>query len=167
MPSLGRPATPLGNVNAWRYGISLAGHSARLASSWLAPMTWPNSWRNPYNPLKSVDKICTDDKRGRWNLLLFIPANHVAYNRKGYPNFVSVLRWVITNACNASLIPACQHACNVGSIEESIPGAQFNRNLRNLGFGLKNHLSFGLRFPAIRKCSKIHSSDMCANQNGI
>ena len=27
-------------------------------------------------------------------------------------------------------------------------------------FGLKNHLSFGLRFPTLQKCSKMGSSDM-------
>ena len=45
------------------------------------------------------------------------------------------------------------------------PGAQFNRKLFGLSFGLKNHLSFGLRFPTIRKCSKMGSLDMSQSQN--
>ena len=46
-------------------------------------------------------------------------------------------------------------------------GAQFNRQNFGLSFGLKNHLSFGLRFPTLRKCSKMGSLDMSRNQNGI
>ena len=48
-----------------------------------------------------------------------------------------------------------------------VPGAQFNRNNFGLSFGLKNHLSFGLRFPTLRKNSKMGSLDMSQNQNGI
>ena len=46
-------------------------------------------------------------------------------------------------------------------------GTQFNRNIFGLSFGLKNHLSFGLRFSNMRKCSKMGSSDTSQNQNGI
>ena len=31
-------------------------------------------------------------------------------------------------------------------------GAQFNGNIFGMSFGLKNHFSFGLRFPTLRKC---------------
>ena len=34
-------------------------------------------------------------------------------------------------------------------------------------FSLKNHLSFGLRFIALRKCSKLGSLDMSQNQSAI
>ena len=46
-------------------------------------------------------------------------------------------------------------------------GAQFNRNIFGLSFGLKNQLSFGLRFSTLRKCSNMCSLDMSQNQNGI
>ena len=36
-----------------------------------------------------------------------------------------------------------------------------------LSFGLKNNLSFGLRFPTLRNCSKMGSLDMSQNPNGI
>ena len=36
-----------------------------------------------------------------------------------------------------------------------LPGRPFNRNTFGLSFGLKNHLSFGLRFPTLRKSSKM------------
>ena len=36
-----------------------------------------------------------------------------------------------------------------------------------LSFVLKNHLSFGLRFPTVRKCLKSGRLDMSQNQNGI
>ena len=47
------------------------------------------------------------------------------------------------------------------------PGRRINRQNFGLSFGLKNHLSFGLRFPEIRTCSKMGSLDMSRNQNGI
>ena len=46
-------------------------------------------------------------------------------------------------------------------------GWQFNRNFLGLNFSLKNHFSFGLRFPALIKSSKIGSLDRSQNQNGI
>ena len=33
-----------------------------------------------------------------------------------------------------------------------VPEAQFNRKTFGLSFGLKNHFSFDLRFPTLRKC---------------
>ena len=45
--------------------------------------------------------------------------------------------------------------------------AQFNRKKFGLSFGLKNHLSFGLRFPTLRKCSKMGSLDTSQNKNRI
>ena len=36
-----------------------------------------------------------------------------------------------------------------------------------LNFGFKSGFSFGLRFPTIRKCSKMGSLDMSQNLNGI
>ena len=36
-----------------------------------------------------------------------------------------------------------------------------------LEFSLKNHLSFGMRFPSLRKSSRMGSLDMSQNQNGI
>ena len=36
-----------------------------------------------------------------------------------------------------------------GALESLRPGAQFNRNIFGLSFGLKNHLSFGSRFPTL------------------
>ena len=36
-----------------------------------------------------------------------------------------------------------------------------------MSFSLKNHLSFGLRFPTLRKRSKMGSLDMSQNQNRI
>ena len=41
-------------------------------------------------------------------------------------------------------------------VEEVDPGAQFNGTF---WLDLKSHLSFGLRFPTLRKCSKMGSSD--------
>ena len=46
-------------------------------------------------------------------------------------------------------------------------GALFNRINFGLSFGSKNHLSFDLRFPTLRKHSKMGSLDMSQNQNGI
>ena len=43
------------------------------------------------------------------------------------------------------------------------PGRRFNIKK----FGSKNHLSFGLRFPTLRKCSKMGSLYMSRNKNGI
>ena len=44
-----------------------------------------------------------------------------------------------------------------------------SNSIENIGlsFGLKNHFSFGLRFPILRKSSKMGSLDMSKNQNGI
>ena len=46
-------------------------------------------------------------------------------------------------------------------------GEQFNRENFGLSIGMKNHLSFGLRFPTPRKCSKMGHLDTSWNQNGI
>ena len=46
-------------------------------------------------------------------------------------------------------------------------GRQSNRNFFGLSYSLKNHLSFGLRFPTLIKSSKIGSLDISQNQNGI
>ena len=51
----------------------------------------------------------------------------MAHYRKGSPNFVTVITWVITDACWGR--PACQHACDIGSIEESIPGCRVFRRI--------------------------------------
>ena len=48
------------------------------------------------------------------------------------------------------------------------PGWQFNRTHFGLSFGMiVNHLSFGLRFPTLRKRSKMDSLDKSQNKNGI
>ena len=47
------------------------------------------------------------------------------------------------------------------------PGWQFNRKIFGLSFGLKNNLSFDLRFPTLEKSSKMGGLDMSQNQNGI
>ena len=44
-----------------------------------------------------------------------------------------------------------EHAAHQVQVDYA-PGAQFNRKKVGLSFGLKTHLSFGLRFPTLRKC---------------
>ena len=51
-------------------------------------------------------------------------------------------------------------------IEGEEAGGQFNRKSFGLSFGLKNGLGFGLRFPVLRKSSKMGSLDISQNQNG-
>ena len=67
------------------------------------------------------------------------------------------------------LVLLCQHARDVYQfrILDGVPGCQFNRNNLSLSFCLKNHLSFGLRFPTLITSSKMGSLDMSQNQNGI
>ena len=57
--------------------------------------------------------------------------------------------------------------CQGGGSIQGDAGTQFNRNIFGLSFGLKNQLSFGLRFSTLRKCSNMCSLDMSKNQNGI
>ena len=47
------------------------------------------------------------------------------------------------------------------------PGWQFNSKKFGLSFSLKNHLSFGLRFPKLIESSNMGSLDMSIIQNGI
>ena len=49
----------------------------------------------------------------------------------------------------------------------NLPAAPQGPNSIEKKIGLKNHLSFGLRFLTLRKCSKMDSLDMSQNQNGI
>ena len=46
-------------------------------------------------------------------------------------------------------------------------GRQFNRIFFGFSYSLKNHFSFGLKFPTLIKSSKIGSLDISQNQNGI
>ena len=42
-----------------------------------------------------------------------------------------------------------------GADERGEPGRRFNRQNFGFSFGLKNRLSFGLRFPTLRKTQKL------------
>ena len=55
---------------------------------------------------------------------------------------------------------------NLEALEEALRGLGPNSIEEvDLSFGLKNHLSFDLRFPTLRKFSNMNSLDMSQNQN--
>ena len=73
-------------------------------------------------------------------------------------------RWLSLTG-SGTLLALARHGSRSHIARTPAQGPNSIDKIFGLSFGLKNHLSFGLRFPTPRQCSKM-GLDMSQNQNG-